>query len=80
MSETKLTPTQKLKLAEAEIADLKKAIFKLQDQHAKETGTALATHGNEQYSLGYAEGLADGRKEMEAAIASQTVINRWFRK
>ena len=80
MTNAKLTPTQKLKLAEAEIADLKKAIFKLQDQHAKETGTALATHGNEQYSLGYAEGLADGRREMHAAVEAQTVIQRWFKK
>lgn len=77
---TKLTPTQKLKLAEAEIAELKKAMFKLQDTHAHETGTALATHGNEQYSLGYAEGLADGRREMQAAVEAQTVIQRWFKK
>ena len=42
MTEQKLTPTQKLKLAEAEISKLKDLIHKLQDEHVRELNTRLA--------------------------------------
>lgn len=63
------TLNKKLKAAEAEVAGLETLIFKLNEKHAND----LATHGNESYSLGYDQ----GRKEMEAAFAAQSVIQRW---
>jgi NOL1/NOP2/fmu family ribosome biogenesis protein len=69
----KPTPTQRVKELEAEVKRLEDAIMKL-NQHM---GLELAKYGNEQYSLGDAEGYARGRKEMEAAFAAQSVIQRW---
>lgn len=70
MTETKKpTPTQRVKELEAEVKRLEDAIMKL-NQHM---GNELASYGNEQYSLGYDQ----GRKEMEAAFAAQSVIQRW---
>ena len=69
MTEKKPTPTQRVKELEAEVKRLEDAIFKLNEH----MGNELANYGNEQYSLGYDQ----GRKEMEAAFAAQSVIQRW---
>lgn len=70
MAETKKpTPTQRIKELEAEIKRLEASILKLTDYTAQ--------YGNEQYSLGDAEGYQRGRREMEAAFAAQSVIQRW---
>ena len=65
----KPTPTQRVKELEAEVKRLEEALWKL-NQHM---GLELSKYGNEQYSLGYDQ----GRKEMEAAFAAQSVIQRW---
>lgn len=70
MAETKKpTPSQRVKELEAEVKRLEQSILKLNGHYASE----LADYGNEQYSLGYDQ----GRKEMEAAFAAQSVIQRW---
>lgn len=65
----KPTPSQRVKELEAEVKRLEQSIFKLNEH----MGNELANYGNEQYSLGYEQ----GRKEMEAAFAAQSVIQRW---
>lgn len=73
MAETKKpTPTQRIKELEAEIKRLESSILKLTDYTAQ--------YGNEQYSLGDAEGYARGRQEMQAAFEAQTRIQRWMYK
>lgn len=80
MSEAKkLTPTQKLKLAEAEIAKLKDLIFKQQEEHMRELGSRLAEVQNEQYTLGYDEGFRDG-SQVAAVAKADAGIARFFRK
>jgi len=70
MTETKKpTPAQRVKELEAEIKSLEKNILKLTDY--------TADYGNDQYSLGEQDGYIRGRKEMEAAFAAQSVIQRW---
>jgi hypothetical protein len=75
----KLTPTQKLKLAEAEIDKLKKLIHKLQDEHMRELNTRLAEVQNQQYTLGYDEGFNDATK-IAAAQRAEAGIARFFKK
>jgi hypothetical protein len=75
----KLTPTQKLKLAEAEIAKLKELIHKLQDEHVRELNTRLAETQNQNYTLGYDEGFNDASK-IAAAQKADAGIARFFKK
>jgi hypothetical protein len=75
----KLTPTQKLKLAEAEIEKLKKLIHKLQDEHMRELNTRLAETQNQNYTLGYDEGFNDATK-IAAAQRAEAGIARFFKK
>jgi hypothetical protein len=79
MTEQKLTPTQKLKLAEAEIAKLKELIHKLQDEHVRELNTRLAETQNQNYTLGYDEGFNDASK-IAAAQRADAGIARFFKK
>jgi hypothetical protein len=79
MSDNKLTPTQKLKLAEAEIAKLKELIHKLQDEHVRELNTRLAETQNQNYTLGYDEGFSDATK-IAAAQKAEAGIARFFKK
>ena len=79
MTEQKLTPTQKLKLAEAEIAKLKDLIHKLQDEHVRELNTRLAETQNQNYTLGYDEGFNDASK-IAAAQKADAGIARFFKK
>lgn len=75
----KLTPTQKLKLADAEIEKLKKLIFKMQEEHQRELNTRLAEVQNQQYTLGYDEGYNDAIK-IAAAQRAEAGISRFFKK
>jgi hypothetical protein len=75
----KLTPTQKLKLAEAEISKLKDLIHKLQDEHVRELNTRLAEVQNQNYTLGYDEGFNDASK-IAAAQRADAGIARFFKK
>jgi hypothetical protein len=75
----KLTPTQKLKLADAEIEKLKKLIFKMQEEHNRELNTRLAEVQNQQYTLGYDEGFNDASK-IAAAQRADAGIARFFKK
>lgn len=79
MTEQKLTPTQKLKLAEAEISKLKDLIHKLQDEHVRELNTRLAETQNQNYTLGYDEGFNDATK-IAAAQRAEAGIARFFKK
>lgn len=79
MVSEKLTPTQKLKLADAEIDKLKKLIHKLQDEHMRELNTRLAEVQNQQYTLGYDEGYNDAIK-IAAAQRAEAGISRFFKK
>jgi hypothetical protein len=79
MADNKLTPTQKLKLAEAEIAKLKELIHKLQDEHVRELNTRLAETQNQNYTLGYDEGFNDASK-IAAAQKADAGIARFFKK
>lgn len=79
MTEQKLTPTQKLKLAEAEISKLKDLIHKLQDEHVRELNTRLAETQNQNYTLGYDEGFNDATK-IAAAQRADAGIARFFKK
>ena len=79
MTEQKLTPTQKLKLAEAEISKLKDLIHKLQDEHVRELNTRLAEVQNHNYTLGYDEGFSDASK-IAAAQKAEAGIQRFFKK
>lgn len=77
--EKKLTTVQKLKLAEAEVTQLKKLIFTMKDQHAQELSTRLAETQNQNYTLGYDEGFNDATK-IAAAERADAGIARFFRK
>lgn len=77
--EKKLTPAQKLKLAEAEITQLKKLIFNMKDEHARELNTRLAEVQNQNYTLGYDEGFNDAT-QIAAAQRAEAGIARFFRK
>jgi hypothetical protein len=79
MADNKLTPTQKLKLAEAEISKLKELIHKLQDEHVRELNTRLAETQNQNYTLGYDEGFSDASK-IAAAQKAEAGITRFFKK
>lgn len=79
MTEPKLTPTQKLKLAEAEITNLKKLIHQLQDEHQKELGQKLADTQNSNYTLGYDEGFRDATN-IAAAQKADRFIGKFFKK
>lgn len=79
MSEQKLTPSQKLKLAEAEVIKLKELIFKQTEEHARELNTRLAEAANQNYTLGYDEGFRDG-SELAAVRKADAGIARFFRK
>ena len=80
MTETKkLTPAQKLKLAEAEIVQLKELIFKQTEEHARELSTRLAETQNATYTLGYDEGFRDATN-ICAAQKADAGIARFFRK
>jgi hypothetical protein len=79
MADKKLTPTQKLKLAEAEISKLKDLIHKLQDEHVRELNTRLAEVQNQNYTLGYDEGFSDATK-ISAAAKADAGIARFFKK
>jgi UDP-glucose 4-epimerase len=79
MADNKLTPTQKLKLAEAEISKLKDLIHKLQDEHVRELNTRLAETQNQNYTLGYDEGFSDATK-ISAAQKAEAGITRFFKK
>lgn len=75
----KLTPSQKLKLAEAEIVKLKDLIFKQTEEHARELSTRLAEVQNSNYTLGYEEGFRDA-SQIAAAQKTEQGIARFFRK
>jgi hypothetical protein len=75
----KLTPTQKLKLADAEIDKLKKLIFKMQEEHQRELNTRLAETQNQNYTLGYDEGFSDATK-IASAQRAEAGISRFFKK
>ena len=77
--EKKLTPAQKLKLAEAEIVQLKELIFKQTEELARELSTRLAETQNASYTLGYDEGFFDANK-ICAAQKADAGIARFFRK
>ena len=77
--EKKLTPAQKLKLAEAEIVKLKDLIFKQTEEHARELSTRLAETQNQNYTLGYDEGFRDA-SAIAAALKAEAGIARFFRK
>jgi predicted nuclease with TOPRIM domain len=79
MASEKLTPTQKLKLAEAEISKLKDLIHKLQDEHVRELNTRLAETQNQNYTLGYDEGFSDATKTLALARADAGIA-RFFKK
>jgi len=80
MTETKkLTPAQKLKLAEAEIVKLKELIFKQTEEHARELSTRVAEAQNTTYTLGYDEGFRDATN-IAAAQKADAGIARFFRK
>ena len=79
MTEQKLTPTQKLKLAEAEISKLKELIHKLQDEHVRELNTRLAETQNQNYTLGYDEGFNDAT-QIAAQQRADAGIARFFKK
>lgn len=77
--EKKLTPAQKLKLAEAEIIKLKELIFKQTEEHARELSTRVAEAQNTTYTLGYDEGFRDATN-IAAAQKADAGIARFFRK
>jgi hypothetical protein len=79
MAEQKLTPTQKLKLAEAEITNLKKLVFQLKEDQAKHLNDELFRVQEQQYKLGYDEGYAEATK-LAAAQRADAGIARFFRK
>lgn len=79
MPEAKLTPTQKLKLAEAEVTNLKKLIFQLKEDQQKHLNAELHRVQEQQYQLGYDEGFAEGQK-LGAAARADAGIARFFRK
>lgn len=73
MTETKKpTPAQRVKELEAEVKKLEASILKLTDY--------TATYGNEQYSLGWADGAMDKERELKAAVQAQSFIGRFFTK
>lgn len=72
----KLTPTQALKEAQAEIDRLGKALIKLNEHAAKEQ----ADYGNGQYTLGYQEGIRDGLAQADAAAKAQSYITRLLKR
>lgn len=75
----KLTPSQKLKLAEAEVVQLKALIHKLQEEHERQLSTRLAEVQNSNYTLGYDEGFRDA-SQIAAAQKAEQGIARFFRK
>lgn len=77
--EKKLTPAQKLKLAEAEIVKLKELIFKQTEEHARELSSRLAETQNQNYTLGYDEGFSDA-SQIAAVQKADAGIARFFRK
>lgn len=79
MAEQKLTPTQKLKLAEAEITKLKQLVFQIKEDQAKHLNVELHRVQEQQYQLGYDEGFAEGQK-LAAVTRSEAGITRFFRK
>jgi len=79
MAEQKLTPTQKLKLAEAEVIKLKKAIMDLQDEHLKQLNKELSRVQEQQWQAGYDEGFTEG-KNLAAVARAEAGITRFFRK
>lgn len=79
MAEQKLTPTQKLKLAEAEITNLKKLVFQLKEDQQKYLNEELFRVQEQQYQLGYDEGYAEATK-LAAAQRADAGIARFFRK
>lgn len=68
----KPTPSQRVKELEAEVKRLEAACLKLSEY--------TANYGNEQYTIGYAEGQADKQAEMKAAVQAQSFIGRFFTK
>lgn len=66
----KPTPAQRIKQLEAEVKRLEAACLKLSEY--------TATYGNEQYSLGWADGAMDKEREMKAAVQAQSIIGRFF--
>lgn len=79
MTEQKLTPTQKLKLAEAEVTNLKKLIHQLQDEHAKEMSSRIAEASNQTYTMAYDEGFRDAT-QICAAQKADNFIGKFFKK
>lgn len=77
--EKKLTPAQKLKLAEAEIVKLKKLVFDQAEEHERQLSTRLAETQNQNYTLGYDEGFRDA-SNIAAAQRAEAGITRFFRK
>ena len=75
----KLTPSQKLKLAEAEVVQLKALIHKIQEEHERQLSTRLAEVQNSNYTLGYDEGFNDAT-QIAAAQRAEAGIARFFRK
>lgn len=73
MTETKKpTPAQRVKELEAEVKRLEAACLKLSEY--------TANYGNEQYSLGWADGAMDKERELKAAVQAQSFIGRFFTK
>lgn len=78
-TEKKLTPSQKLKLAEEEIAQLKQLVFDQAAEHERQLSTRLAETQNANYTLGYDEGFRDA-SAIAAAQKADAGIARFFRK
>lgn len=79
MADNKLTPTQKLKLAEAEVTKLKQLIFQIKEDQAKHLNDELFRVQEQQYALGYEEGFTEGQK-LAASAKADAGISRFFRK
>lgn len=76
MADAKLTPTQKLKLAEAEVTRLKQLVFTIKEQQQKHLNEELHRVQEQQYQLGYDEGFEEASK-LYTAQKSSNIISRW---
>lgn len=75
MTTEKKTPTQRVKELEAEKKKLEEFIMK--SNH--DFGQQLATHGNENYALGFQQGYDQAKVDLAVARADAGIA-RFFRK
>ena len=75
MTTEKLTPTQRVKVLEAELKKTMTSLSKLNEVHEKEK----ANIANQNYTLGYDEGFRDAT-QIANAQRSEAGIARFFRK